>query len=151
MKRCVLRPQALIRGFNFSFSQFQKDWGFNTDSVFDADLFAQLAADTVLGFNQFADTEEAFGMFAGVWILEFKAIPRANMDTKVASRAELFVDNGDRSVCWTANELAHLAELVTNCLNRADHPARAAVNTNVWIDDVQHVPIASYRVNWTVS
>jgi hypothetical protein len=146
LKRCEFRPQALVG----SFSQFHKYRRFNADSVLNTYLFTQLAADTILGFNQFADTEETFGVFTGVWIFEFKAIPWANMDTKVASRAEFFVDNSDRSVCRSANELAHLAELVTDRLDGADHPARTAVNANVWIDNVQHVPIASYCVNWTV-
>jgi hypothetical protein len=127
-----LRPQALVCGF----SEFHKHGGFNADSVLDADLFAQLAADTVLGFNQFADAEEAFGVFAGLWVLEFKTIPWTNMDTEVASRAEFFVDNGNRSVCGSTNEFAHLSELVTNCLDRTDHPARGAINANIRIDDV---------------
>lgn len=89
-------------------------------------------------------------MFARVRILEFKTIPWTNMHTKVASRAEFFIDNGDGSVGRTTNELAHLAELVADCFDGADHPTRAAVNTNVWIDNVQHVSIASYCVNRTV-
>ena len=72
------------------------------------------------------------------------------MDTEIASRAEFFVDNGDRTMCWTADELAHLTKLVSNCLNWTDHPARTAVNTDIWIDNVQHVPITRDRINGTV-
>ena len=118
------------------FSKFHKHGGFNADSVLDADLFAQLATDTVFRFNQFADAEEAFGVFAGLWVLEFKTIPRANMDTEVAARAKFFVDNGDRSVRGTTNKFAHLSELVTDRLDWTDHPARAAINANIRIDDV---------------
>jgi len=120
----------------FSFSQFHKHGGFNADSILDTDLFAQLAADTVFRFNQFADAEEAFSVFASLWILEFKAIPRTNMDTEVAARAEFFIDNGDRSVCGTTNEFADLPELVTDCLDGTDHPAGTAINANIRIDDV---------------
>ena len=120
----------------FSFSQFHKHGGFNADSVLDANLFAQLTTDTIFRFNQFADAKEAFGVFAGFWILEFKTIPGANMDTEVTPRAEFFIDNGDRSVCGATNEFAHLSELVTDCLDWTDHPARAAINANIRIDDV---------------
>jgi hypothetical protein len=132
LKRCAFRPQALVG----SFSQFHKYRRFNADSVLNTYLFTQLAADTILGFNQFADTEETFGVFTGLWILEFKTLPWANMDTEVASRAEFFVDNGDRSVCGSTNEFAHLSELVTDCLDWTDHPARAAINANIRINDV---------------
>ena len=89
-------------------------------------------------------------MFTGVWILEFETIPWTNVDTEVASRAEFFVDNSDRSVCWPTDELAHLAELISDRLDGTNHPARAAVNTNVWIDNVQHISIARYCVNWAI-
>ena len=132
------------------FSEFYKHRGFNADRVFDADFFAQLATDTFLRFNKFADAEETFRMFTSVRILEFKTLPRTNMDTEIASRAEFFVDNGDRTVCGAADELTHLAKLIANCFDGTDHPARSAIDAYVWIDDVQHVPVPCNRVNGTI-
>ena len=126
------RKVKLVCGFR----KFHKHGGFNADRVLDADLFAQLAADTVFRFNQFTYAEEAFGMFTGFWILEFKTIPWANVNTEVAARTEFFVDNGNRSVCGSTNKFAHLSKLVTDCLDRTDHPARAAIDANIRIDDV---------------
>ena len=89
-------------------------------------------------------------MFSCLRVLEFKAIPWTDMDAEIAPRTELFVDHSDGAVRRATDELAYFAELVSDCLNRADHPARAAVNTNVWIDDVQHVPVPGDRVNRTI-
>ena len=118
------------------FSQFYKHGGFNADSVLDADLFTQLAADAVFRFNQFTDTKEAFGVFTSFRVLKFKTLPWADMDAEIAAGAEFFVDNGDRSVCRATNEFAHLSELVADCLDRTDHPAGTAINANIRINDV---------------
>ena len=130
--------------------EFYKHKRFNADSILDTHFFAQLATHTFLRFNQFADTEETLRMFASVWILELETLPGTDMDAEIASGAEFFVDNGDRTLCGDADELTHLAELITNCLDRADHPARAAIDAYVWIDDVQHIPIPGNRVNRTI-
>ena len=131
----LIEPQGKLK-LVCGFSKFHKHGGFNADSVLDADLFAQLAADTVFGLNQFADAEETFGVFAGIWVLEFKTIPWANVNTEVAARAEFFVDNGDRPVRGSTNEFAHLSELVTDCLDWTNHPTSTAINADIRINDV---------------
>ena len=130
--------------------KFQQHWGFNADGIFDADFFAEFASDAVLGFDEFANSEETFGMFACLGVLQFEAFPRADVDAEVASGAELFVNNGDRPVRRAANEFAHFAELIADCLDRANHPARAAIDTNARIYDVQHIPVSRNRVNRAV-
>lgn len=89
-------------------------------------------------------------MFTRIWILELETVPRTDMDTEIASRAEFFVDDGDRTMCWTADKLAHLAKLIADRLNWANHPACAAINTDVWINDVQHVSITRDCVNGAI-
>lgn len=89
-------------------------------------------------------------MFAGVRILKFETLPRADMDAEIAARAKFFVDNGNRTVCRAADEFTHLAKLVTNCFNGTDHPACSAIDAYVWVDDVQHVPVPCNRINGTI-
>ena len=91
-------------------------------------------------------------MFTSLWVLEFKTFPRTDMDTEIASRAEFLVDNGDRTMCRTPDEFTHFSKLVADCLNGTDHPARTAVDTDIWTQcHVQHVPIACNRVcNWAI-
>ena len=89
-------------------------------------------------------------MLACLGVLQFKAVPGADVDAEIAPGAKLFVDNGDGPVRRAADEFAHFSELVADCLNRANHPACTAINTNVRIDDVQHIPIARNRVNWAI-